>query len=85
MTATEPVDPTKTGPTEDRPGRLLPEGWRVERTYGYDGGTIIRAASGRCLPRAKTVAESGRQEMGWKCSTFGVEVPDGHHANVQEI
>jgi hypothetical protein len=35
MTATEPVDPTKAV------GRLLPEGWRVERTYGYDGGTWL--------------------------------------------
>lgn len=36
MTATEPVDPT------NAVGRLLPEGWRVERTYGYDGGTMLR-------------------------------------------
>lgn len=29
------VDPTQAV------GRLLPEGWRVERTYAYDGGTFL--------------------------------------------
>ena len=54
MTATEPVDPTKAV------GRLLPEGWRVERTSAYDGGTWLLGdpwafANRKRVPHGETV------------------------------
>ncbi|MFD1882170.1 hypothetical protein [Paracoccus pacificus] len=57
--------------------------WPVRGALPQNPVTLIRMAVKPAM--VATVAESGRQEMGWKCSTFGVEVPDRHQANVQEI
>lgn len=44
------VDPTQAV------GRLLPEGWRVERTFAYDGGTWLQGwRQAKQVPHGETV------------------------------
>jgi len=76
----DPPFPSPLGGGFARPpavGRLLPEGWRVERTYGYDGGTIIRAASGgiqwKRVPHGETVDCIIERE--WYCEGDAIGYP----------
>lgn len=63
MTATEHIDPTKAV------GRLLhPEGWRVERTFAYEGGVMLcggeMSLGGYSMPSAvKQVPHGERVEV----------------------
>jgi hypothetical protein len=50
VTETVEVDPTQAV------GRLLPEGWRVGSTHGFDGGVWLYALGATCYsPRCKRV------------------------------